>query len=255
MGHWTAEMFVDHPEVFETSMRQRLEGADEEVKQLVELVDDHGINPETILDVACGIGRHAVELGKTDIDVHGIDISPEYIEVARERARDTNVADQVTFEVGDMRDLTGVGGEYNVVINMWTAFGYFDDDVNEAVAREFRKRIADNGALVMEVVNKEALMANYDDSTAMVGDEILHAERREYLPETGRMETTLTLFRVLDDGYKLIGEVSWDVRLYAPAELRQLLYRAGFSTVHLYGGLAGEQLERESNRLVIVAEP
>lgn len=254
MSHWTEEMFVEHAELFERTMRGRVEEADEEAEHLLELVADHGVEPGSALDVACGIGRHTVELAGHGLEVRGVDISPVYVESARERAAEAGVADRVTVEVGDMRELDAVGGTYDLVANMWTAFGYFDDPTNEEVAAGFRERVADDGALVLELANKEFLLSDYRDSSAGVMGGDLYVERRAYTPETGRMETTFTLFRE-DDGYEFLGEVEWDLRLYAPAELRRLLERVGFSRVSLYGGLDGSTLERESSRLVVVAEP
>lgn len=255
MTHWTEEMFVDHPEVFETTMRQRVEGTDEEIDHLLELLSDHGVDPDDALDVACGIGRHAVELADRNVEVRGVDISPEYVEVARERAAEAGVADRATFDVGDMRELGTIDGEYDLVTNMWTAFGYFDDATNEQVAEGFRDRVNPDGALVMELANKEGLMADYHDSGVGLDDDLLHVERREYAPETGRMETTFAVFRQEDESYEFLGEVEWDLRLYSPAELRRLLERAGFSDVSLYGGLDGSELGRASTRLVVIAKP
>ncbi|WP_435359389.1 class I SAM-dependent methyltransferase [Haloarchaeobius sp. DFWS5] len=255
MSHWTEDAFVDRPETFAVSLHQRVGEADDEVEDLLSLVAEHGVVPETALDVACGIGRHAVEFADRGIAVRGLDISPAYVETARDRAADAGVPSQTDFVVGDMRELDAVGGEYDLVTNLWTAFGYFDDATNEAVARGFRRCVADDGILVMELANKEATMANYQNSAALLADGVLHTERREYTPETGRMESEVVLFRETEDDYETIGELSWDLRLYAPAELRRLLERAGFSSVSCYGGLDGSVLERESSRLVVVAEP
>jgi ubiquinone/menaquinone biosynthesis C-methylase UbiE len=255
MTHWTEEMFVQHADVFERTMEGRVEGTDEEVDQLLDLLDRHGVDPETALDVACGIGRHAVEFATRGLTVRGVDISPAYVESARERAEEAGVADSVTAEVGDMRELEGVEGSYDLVTNMWTAFGYFDDATNEAVAEGFCERVADDGALVMELANKEHQMGNYRDSSAGFDEGDLYVERREYTPGTGRIETTFTLFEQDEDDYEFLGEVEWDLRMYAPAELRRLLERAGFADVSLYGGLDGSPLERDSPRLVVVARP
>lgn len=254
MTHWTAETFVEQADVFGQTMHQRVEGTDEEVEQLLALVGDHGVDPENALDVACGIGRHAVELAERGVTVRGLDISPQYVETARERAREAGVEDAVTIDEGDMRDLQDETETYDLVTNMWTAFGYFDDATNERVAAGFRERVADDGALVMELANKECQMTNYQDSSAGIDDHHLYVERRDYDPETGRLETKFALF---EDGetYEFLGEMTWDLRVYAPAELRRLLERAGFSSVSLYGGLDGSELERESNRLVVVARP
>jgi ubiquinone/menaquinone biosynthesis C-methylase UbiE len=255
MTHWTEEMFVQHADVFERTMEGRVEGTDEEVEQLLALLDEHGVDPETALDVACGIGRHTVEFATRGLTVQGVDISPAFIESARERAEEVGVADSVTVEVGDMRELGTLEGSYDLVTNMWTAFGYFDDATNEAVAEGFHERVAEDGALVMELANKEYQMGNYRDSSAGLDDDDLYVERREYTPETGRIETAFTLFEQDGDGYEFLGEVEWDLRMYAPAELRRLLERAGFTDVFLYGGLDGSPLERESSRLVVVAQP
>jgi len=258
MTHWTEDLFLDDAETFAVTMRERIEESEIEIDQLQELVAEHDIHPETALDVACGIGRHAVELAESGIEVHGIDIAPEYIDSARERAADLGVTDNASFEVADMRNLSDRDQTYDLVTNLWTAFGYFDEKTNEAVAEGFRDRVTPDGALVMELANKEAVMGEYQESSASRGDGLLYVERSEYTPETGRMETTMTLFRYDDETdteYEQVGEMTWDTRLYSPAELRRLLERAGFSEVSLYGGLDGATLEIDSHRVVVVAEP
>lgn len=255
MTHWTEEMFVEHAEVFERTMQGRIEDTDDEVDQLLALLNEHGVTPETALDVACGIGRHTVEFGRRGLTVRGLDISPAYVESARERAAEADVTEAVTVEIGDMRELDRVEGSYDLVTNMWTAFGYFDEATNEAVAQGFYECVAEDGALVMELSNKEYTLGNYRASHAGLDNGTLHVERNEYTPSTGRIETTLGLFEQDGDDYEYLGEVEWDLRLYAPAELRRLLERVGFSTVSLYGGLDGSPLTRESNRLVVVAQP
>lgn len=196
-----------------------------------------------------------MELAERGLSVHGIDLSPEYVESARERATRENVGDRVTVDIADMRELGAIEGQYDLVTNLWTSFGYYDDATNEAVAAGFRERLEDDGALVMDISNKEHMLANYTDSSAFEDETKLSIERREYDPETSRIESTLTLFENEDEAYEFLGEVEWDLRIYAPIELRQLLERAGFDAVHLYGGLDGSDLARDANRLVVVAHP
>jgi SAM-dependent methyltransferase len=65
-----------------------------------------------VLDVGCGPGRHANELGRRGIVAHGIDISSTFIELARGDA-----PDGVTFERGDARSLP-FDGEFDAVISL-----------------------------------------------------------------------------------------------------------------------------------------
>jgi SAM-dependent methyltransferase len=254
MTHWTEKTYIESPTVIGESLQRGVERAEDEVTDLLALLDEHGIEPERALDVACGIGRHSIELARAGVAVDGVDVSPEYVERARERAVDAGVSDETSFDVVDMRDMDAIDDEYDVVLN-WFAFGYFEDDVNEAIAEQFREHVAPNGGLVVGVDNGHGLLGDFQETAASVKRDVIQVERLEYSPETGRLEVVITKFRERDDGYEFIGEVPWDTRLYAPAEFRRLLERAGFSSVALYGGLDGASLGRESSPLVAVAEP
>lgn len=254
MTHWTEETYIDNPEVIGANLQQSTTSASNDIHNLLDLFNEHDIDPEYALDVACGIGRHAVPLAETGIGVHGVDISPDYIETAQERAIKANVTDNTTFEVRDMRNLDNISKEYDLVLN-WLAFGHFDDETNEQVANGFRERVADDGALVLGVHNKESTLANFQESSAKVQNGFLKVNRSEYKPETGRSETAITMFREQEQGYDFIGEAICDMRLYTPAELRWLLNRVGFSEVHLYGSSDGGDLNRESDNLIAIAIP
>lgn len=60
-----------------------------------------------LLDVGSGGGQHAVQIAqeRPDLTVTGVDISSTMVRRARELARRANVADRVSFELGDATDL------------------------------------------------------------------------------------------------------------------------------------------------------
>jgi SAM-dependent methyltransferase len=73
-------------------------GTEQEVDFLVAAL---GLGPHTrVLDVGCGPGRHAHALAARGIPVHGIDVAPRFIDLAREGAPPL-----ATFEVADACDL------------------------------------------------------------------------------------------------------------------------------------------------------
>jgi ubiquinone/menaquinone biosynthesis C-methylase UbiE len=79
-----------------------------------------------VLDVGCGPGRHAHALAERGIEVHGIDISHDFVELARAGAPN----DRATFERLDARALP-FDGEFDVAISLCQgAFGLIggDDD-------------------------------------------------------------------------------------------------------------------------------
>ena len=61
-----------------------------------------------MLDIGCGWGGTALYLNRVaDVDVLGVTLSGEQLQVARRRAQEAGVADRVKFKLVDYRSLTG----------------------------------------------------------------------------------------------------------------------------------------------------
>ena len=256
MTHWTEDLFVGGADVYAADLLAREDDADEESDSLLAfLADEYDLTPERVLDVACGVGRHATAFAERGIRVDGIDLSPAFVETARERAREAGVADLTTFAVGDMRNLEPPTDSYDLVGNFYTSFGYYDEETNRAILAGMAEQVAPGGALVLELVNRECVLANFEESEAYEEGGQVVIELREYDSETARLHSTRRVFDAIDDEYEFRGEFEIDVRAYAPVELRHLLYGIGFSTVDCYGGFDGSPVGLDSTRLLVVARP
>ncbi|MDR7434998.1 MAG: class I SAM-dependent methyltransferase [Armatimonadota bacterium] len=78
-----------------------------------------------ILDLACGPGRFALPLAKRGFCVVGFDLASVYLEQARKKAQEQGLF--IELVQGDMREIP-FEDEFDAVINMFTSFGYFDDE-------------------------------------------------------------------------------------------------------------------------------
>lgn len=204
---------------------------------------------ERILDVGCGHGRHSLELARRGLRVAGVDLSPRSLEHARAAAVAEGL--EADFERRDMRELD-FDGEFDAVVNLFAAFGYFDDDADdERVVRGVARALRPGGRFLIETLNLLGLVPRYRDRTweeTHAGATLLAEHRFDVL--RGRNEATWTFVRV--DGSRR--ESRSRVRLFTPHELAALLERAGLRVTGSWGSYDGEELTMLSHRLILRAE-
>ena len=126
MPHWFEDV-ADH--LGSAYLRYSFtKGTEQEVDFLVGCL---GLEPGArILDVGCGPGRHAHDLGRRGFEVVGVDISERFVALARENAPHGAA---VRFERADARSL-GFDSEFDAVISLCQgAFGLSDGEGVEAL--------------------------------------------------------------------------------------------------------------------------
>jgi len=78
-----------------------------------------------ILDLACGHGRHAIELAKRGYLMTGQDINASFLKNAKQSAKKAGV--EVNWIKSDIRQIP-FEDEFDVVLNLFTSFGYLEND-------------------------------------------------------------------------------------------------------------------------------
>jgi ABC-type lipoprotein export system ATPase subunit/SAM-dependent methyltransferase len=102
----------------------------------------------TILDIPCGWGRHAFEFARRGIEVIGMDLCEDFLNDGRSSAASTDGL-SITFKTGDMRNIPLNSESVDVVVNLWTSFGYFSDEENKRVLQEFSRVLKPGGQLII----------------------------------------------------------------------------------------------------------
>jgi len=219
------------------------EVSDRQVETIAKLV---AIGPGVrVLDCPCGHGRIAGRLAARGAEVVGVDSSPQFLEVARKSGP------KVDYRLGDMRELD-FEAEFDVVVNVFTSFGYYDDDTDLAVLAGFRKALKPGGKLVMDHQNSHRIMsliaALGGESVSMTerGDDLL-IDRNRYDAERGRTVTERISVR---DGK--VRRYPFSVRVFTPAELITWLQHAGFAEVKVLDQ-DGEPFTLTARRMWVVA--
>lgn len=118
-------------------------GTEQEVTALIAALGLEG--GMRVLDVGCGPGRHANEFARRGIEVHGIDISQRFIDVANR-----NAVDGATFQRTDARNLT-FDGEFDAAISLCQgAFGLLGpDEENQAVIAGMARALRPGGRVAV----------------------------------------------------------------------------------------------------------
>jgi len=105
-------------------------------------------NGATMLDVACGKGRHSILLAEKGFDVTGIDLSADSIKEAL-----TSASDTLHFYQHDMR-LPFWINYFDYAFNFFTSFGYFNTRrEHDNAIRTIAQSIKLNGTFVMDYIN------------------------------------------------------------------------------------------------------
>ena len=112
-----------------------------------------------IIDLACGKGRHSVFLQQLGYEVLGVDLSEESIEHNKQFETSADETPKLTFEVHDMRNelYPNVSSEkVNAVFNLFTSFGYFDDDEDDRKVFSSVKNVLQiDGIFVLDFLNEK----------------------------------------------------------------------------------------------------
>lgn len=221
-----------------------------------------------LLDLCCGPGRHLVFLGKHVGQAVGLDLSRALLDrahehwrslypVPRDGANKDKRAPALLLQ-GDMRHLPLAAGAFDRVVNLFTSFGYFEDEaknqaVLEGVARVLKPAPTGGepgGLFAIDHINREVLLAGLKPHTErkLAGGRLL-IETRRYDEATRRVIKDVK-FVEADGQVKAWCE---SVRVYEPDELESMLAQAGLPPYARHGDYDGRPWSPQAPRLIILA--
>ncbi|MCC6600787.1 MAG: methyltransferase domain-containing protein [Crocinitomicaceae bacterium] len=215
----------------------------EAIKFIGKLIKTLPVRPgASVLDLACGSGRHSVILHDYGFQVTGIDLSPNNIAEAKK-----NETDGLVFFNEDMRTFA-LPDRFDLALNLFTSFGYFDNlSDNKKVLERVKIHLKSNALFVIDYFNVSFVMrqmVNCDEKR--IGD-VLFTIRKKI--ENDRIVKTI---EVSDKKNKFSFEEK--VQLFDAESLEKMLADAGFNVVSVYGDYDMNPFDiQSSERLIIIA--
>jgi SAM-dependent methyltransferase len=202
-----------------------------------------------VLDLACGTGRHAVELAARGYQVCGFDLSLSMLARASDEAQERGA--KINFVQGDMREMT-FEETFDGIYCWNTSFGFFDEEKNHAVVARVHRALKKGGQFLLDVVNRDYIIRQAPSLAWFEGDGCICMDEMQIDFITSRMKVKRTL--MMDDGRTK--EIEYSIRVYALHELGKLLHDNGFRVAEVSGrtGTPGVFFGCESPRTLILAE-
>jgi SAM-dependent methyltransferase len=213
-----------------------------EAEHAIELIAANlpGRGIDCVLDLGCGAGRHTRVLFERWWTV-GLDLSLALLRVARRESTDS------PYVRADMRELPFAPQSFDLIVNLFTSFGYFDDDVEHARVLSCVKDAMRPGAtLVIDFLNATQVRRELVPYDERVENGITIEQRREITADNRFVQKTITL---RDKGKEYIERV----RLLSAVDLERMLTAAGLTVERLFGDYGGGDWTEDSPRTILFA--
>lgn len=206
----------------------------------------------SLLDVACGTGRHAEAFAELGFEVTALDYNPELLELGRERAP------QVRFVEADMTDL-GLGERFDAVTCLFDSIGYplTDDGVVAALAG-LHRHLTPGGAAVVEFLHAPAMkaarspvrVARYELPD---GGELVRIAESRLDPDSLVMEVDYELIRLDGAGGYERSRERQSNRAFEVGEMERLVKAGGFDRVEFVPAYASGEIGEDTWHVLAVA--
>jgi SAM-dependent methyltransferase len=220
-----------------------------EVDRVAKILQPRG--DERVLDLACGSGRHSLELRRRGFSVVGADISPDLIEIAR---RDAAAEDlDVDFVLSDLRDLE-FENEFDLVLNLNDgAIGYLEsDEENLRTFEVISRALRPGGRNLIQLPNVLYAKERLPQRSWIPADGMIELVEHRWDKKARRMEGKMVAARfgeVLED----LDGIEFSQRLYSVDELRRIYASVGMELLTVYHG-SGRPREPKPGQFEVFVE-
>ena len=218
-----------------------------EAERLVELIAENTNldSQPSVLDMACGAGRHSVAFAKKGFKVTAVDLSQRLLSEAKKNSLEARV--NINFVLSDIREYKA-DQQFDLILNLFTSIGYFENDEdNFAVIKKAHSMLKIGGYFVLDYFNKDYLLKNLVPTSINSENGLKIIQNRSILGDRVVKKITIEKDGSIDEFYE-------SVRLYDYEELSRILIQTGFSIKKEIGDFYGTVFAKgNSPRLIFFA--
>ncbi len=205
----------------------------------------HGVEPATLVDLACGTGNVTMQLNHLGYSIRGVDRSGAMVEVAQSKS--DNLGSPVAFRRGDLRQLDGLG-PFSAAVCLYDSFNYLttSTDVDLAFAQVYEV-LEPRGMFIFDVcTERNSLMHFQDIQESEQGPGFVYS-RHSYYDREQKMQ--FNSFKIRFDGQESTVTETHAQRIYAHDEMVELIGKSQFDLVDAYDGFTLSNGSDDSDRV------
>ena len=211
-----------------------------------------------LLDLACGTGRMALRMAAQGYQVTGVDIMPEMIEWARQKAAKQAIS--IDWVVADARTFH-LQKQFPFIYMLENVFQFFlMREDQEALLARVREHLLPQGCFLFETRNPsprnllEVRHPEGDTYATPDGGQLVVTEQQRYDPMTQVQHYTRHLTFLYAGGQCKEQTLRTALRYVFPQEMEALLYYNGFQIRSCYGSWQQEPLTATSYSIIYVCQ-
>ncbi|MCF7811275.1 class I SAM-dependent methyltransferase, partial [bacterium] len=186
-----------------------------------------------ILDLACGQGRHTLELARRGYDhLEGLDRSRYLIQRAKTVSKKERL--DVKFREGDARKIPHPVDHFDVVMILGNSFGYFENPHDdEKVLKEALRVLKPDGQLLLDITDGDFISKNFQPRSWEWIDKKHFVCRERSLSHDERRLISREVITHVERG--VIADQFYGERLYSKERLEKLLLSCKFDQIEFQG--------------------
>jgi cyclopropane fatty-acyl-phospholipid synthase-like methyltransferase len=192
----------------------------------------------SIIDLACGTGRHSILLAKLGYNVTGVDLSDKLLSEAKKSSETEKL--NIKFIKSDLREFN-TSEKFHCALNLFTSFGYFEsDEENFLIFKKSYELLYKEGYFILDFLNSNYLKENLVPFSTEETENYTIIQERKITEQ--RVVKKIT---ILKNGSK--NEYVESVRLFEPEILKLKLKEIGFEILNLFGDFLGNKFDENSS--------
>lgn len=210
-----------------------------------------GKPPKYLLDIACGTGGYSIELAKLGYKVTAVDLDEKMVEELRNKAEDLNIDIHAIQE--NMLDIyKKINNKFDLAFCIGNSLVHLDGEREiEIFLKEMKGMLNENGSLIIQIINYDRVLENKVTFLPTIKNDDRGLEFSRIYGYDNQKNKILFKTVLKVDGNTIENEIALFPIL--ADNLVNLVHKAGFKKVNMYGDLEGGEFNKNSSYVLVLS--